>query len=103
MRCSHAGAVLVESVVTGEVLAMLCPECDRQLPPTFANCPHDNVIDTPEFGEPPGLGICNDCGVSAWYPSELDRRTRVLAARYGVQYMPYVASLDAPTRGELNA
>lgn len=30
--CSHVAAVPVESVVTGEVLALLCPTCDVQLP-----------------------------------------------------------------------
>lgn len=35
MICAHADAVPVESTVTGEVLAALCPECGRQLPATF--------------------------------------------------------------------
>lgn len=30
--CTHALAVPVESVVTGQVLAALCPACDAQLP-----------------------------------------------------------------------
>jgi len=30
--CTHAQAVPVESVVTGQVLAALCPVCDAQLP-----------------------------------------------------------------------
>lgn len=70
MRCAHAGAVPVESVVTGEVLAALCPACDAQLPTEFLSCPHDNVIDTPALNQRPGLGICNGCGVSAWYGCE---------------------------------
>ncbi|MEU4578963.1 hypothetical protein [Nonomuraea sp. NPDC023979] len=57
----------VESAVDGEVLAALCPGCDRQLPAEFLTCPHDNVIDTPSLSQPPGLGICNDCGTSAWF------------------------------------
>lgn len=31
--CRHVRAVPVESVVTGELLAALCPDCDEQLPP----------------------------------------------------------------------
>ncbi|MEV0619577.1 hypothetical protein AB0I81_40105 [Nonomuraea sp. NPDC050404] len=31
-RCSHPRPVPVESVVTGELLARLCPDCDEQLP-----------------------------------------------------------------------
>lgn len=31
--CTHASAVPVESVVTGEVLAALCLGCDAQLSP----------------------------------------------------------------------
>ncbi|MGR6922597.1 hypothetical protein ACU635_50800 [[Actinomadura] parvosata] len=69
MRCSHAGAVPVESVVTGEVLAALCPDCDVQLPAEFLGCPHDDFIDTPSLSQPPGLGICNDCGASGWLKS----------------------------------
>jgi hypothetical protein len=30
-HCQHSNAVPVESVVTGEVLARLCPDCDQQL------------------------------------------------------------------------
>jgi hypothetical protein len=30
--CAHSNAVPVESVVTGELLARLCPDCDEQLP-----------------------------------------------------------------------
>jgi hypothetical protein len=30
-RCPHYNAVPVESVVTGELLARLCPDCDQQL------------------------------------------------------------------------
>jgi hypothetical protein len=30
-HCPHANAVPVESVVTGELLARLCPDCDQQL------------------------------------------------------------------------
>lgn len=30
--CRHTRAVPVESVVTGELLARLCPDCDEQLP-----------------------------------------------------------------------
>lgn len=67
MTCAHEGAVPVESAVTGEVLAALCPGCDAQLPAAFLTCPHDNVIEITTFGEPPGRGICNDCGASAWF------------------------------------
>ncbi|NRQ36001.1 hypothetical protein HII36_29830 [Nonomuraea sp. NN258] len=31
-RCAHPRPVPVESVVTGELLARLCPDCDEQLP-----------------------------------------------------------------------
>lgn len=120
MRCSHASAMPVESVVTGEVLAALCPACDAQLPAEFLTCPHENVIDTPSLNHPPGLGICSDCGTSAWYggqptalvtlgpemaPEDLERfRERFLAARHGPHrtvWLPYVATLSAPTAGEI--
>lgn len=66
-RCDHANAVPVESAVTRETLAALCPDCDQQLPAEFLGCPHDSFIDTPLFSEPPGWGICNDCGTSGRY------------------------------------
>lgn len=67
VRCAHRRAVPVESTVTGETVAALCPDCDVQLPPGFLGCPHDNAIDTPTMGHPPGLQICNDCRTSGWY------------------------------------
>jgi hypothetical protein len=67
VACAHEEAVPVESAVTGEVLAALCPGCDAQLPAEFLTCPHDNVIEITTLGEPPGRGICNDCGTSAWF------------------------------------
>lgn len=70
MRCSHSGAVPVDSVVTGEVLAALCPACDAQLPAEFLACPHEDAIEITELGEVPGRSICNGCGVAAWF----DRR-----------------------------
>lgn len=70
-RCTHTSAVPVESTVTGDVLAALCPDCGVQLPAEFLTCPHENVIDTPALNQRSGLGICNDCGVSACY----DRRS----------------------------
>jgi hypothetical protein len=33
--CAHAGAVRVE-LITGELAAWLCPECDQQLPPEWS-------------------------------------------------------------------
>lgn len=30
--CNHPDAVPVELLLTGEVVAWLCPDCDRQLP-----------------------------------------------------------------------
>lgn len=118
MRCAHAEAVPVESVVTGEVLAALCPGCDVQLPAEFLTCPHENVIDTPALNQRPGLGICNDCGVSASFdrpravitfggdvnPEDLEAfRARFLAVQQGphrMLFVPYVASISAPTFGE---
>jgi hypothetical protein len=67
VRCDHTQAVPVESVVTGEILAALCPGCDQQLPAAFLGCTHDNAIDIPSFAEPPGRQICNDCGTVGWY------------------------------------
>lgn len=67
LGCSHARAVPVDSAVTGELLAALCPDCDEQLPADFLGCPHENVIETAALNEPPGRGICNGCGVDAWY------------------------------------
>lgn len=70
MRCAHAGAVPVESIVTGEVLAALCPDCGEQLSAEFLTCPHADVIDIVALGELPGQGICNGCGTSGWFERE---------------------------------
>lgn len=162
MRCSHASAVPVESVVTEEVLAALCPDCDVQLSAEFLTCPHENVIDITSLGEVPGCGICNDCGTSAWFDQSPNDRRAVMVAQliaegydpasarraienddptllihtaferpqavitfgqdlsaeglaefearfrdaqkeHQVLFLPTVASLDAPTPGEMNA
>ncbi|MEV1245130.1 hypothetical protein [Nonomuraea sp. NPDC049750] len=119
MRCAHASAVPVESVVTGEVLAALCPGCDTQLPAAFLACSHENVIDITNLSEPPGQGICNDCGTAAWFggrptalitlaaeitPEDLEAfKARFLVAQrepYRTLFLPYVASLSAPTPSE---
>lgn len=119
MRCAHARAVPVESAVTGEVLAALCPVCDHQLPADFLGCPHENVIDIMSLGEPPGLGICNDCGTSGWYgrPQELITsgadantedleafRARFLAVQlkpYRTLYLPPSSACAPPTLEEI--
>ena len=36
--CAHAGAVPVDLLLTGEIVAWLCPDCGRQLPAGWA-CP----------------------------------------------------------------
>jgi hypothetical protein len=67
-RCAHPQAVPVES--DGKTVAVLCPDCDRQLPAAWLTCPHENTVDAPMFGErPPHLRICSDCGGEYW-PSE---------------------------------
>jgi hypothetical protein len=38
--CAHAGAVRVE-LITGELAAWLCPDCDQQLPPEWS--PHQQM------------------------------------------------------------
>ncbi|MGP4092973.1 hypothetical protein [Nonomuraea sp. KM90] len=119
MRCAHAEAVPVESVVTGEVLAALCPDCDAQLPAEFLACPHEDVIETPCLCHPPGLGICNGCGTSAWFDrpqmvisfgkdvdaerlAEFEARFRAAQREpYRTLFLPYVASISVPTPIEL--
>lgn len=122
MTCAHEGAVPVESAVTGEVLAALCPGCDAQLPAAFLTCPHDNVIEITTFGEPPGRGICNDCGTSAWFGRIGDAKLTASLVAMGFEpgstiravkerdplklehrglFVPTVADLSAPTHGEI--
>ena len=36
-RCHHAAVVDVDSTVTGETLARLCPDCDTQLPASWVS------------------------------------------------------------------
>lgn len=71
--CAHTEAVPVESSVTGEIHAALCPICGIQLTAEFLGCPHINIIDTPSMDQPPGQAICNDCGTSGWYGHERER------------------------------
>ncbi|WP_157251103.1 hypothetical protein [Nonomuraea typhae] len=66
-RCDHSSAVPVESALTGETLAALCPTCDTQLPAEFLGCEHANAIDIYTLAGPPGEQICNDCGTYGWY------------------------------------
>ncbi len=66
-RCTHANAIPVESTITGETLAALCPDCDTQLPPGFLDCTHDDIIDITSLGEPPGRQLCQRCGATGWY------------------------------------
>jgi hypothetical protein len=40
--CPHDNATSVESVVTGELLAVLCPDCDKQLPAEWWH--HRNAV-----------------------------------------------------------
>ncbi|MEV0993435.1 hypothetical protein [Nonomuraea sp. NPDC050202] len=90
VRCDHAQAVPVESVVTGEILAALCPGCDQQLPAEFLGCPHDNAIDITNLAELPGQRICNDCGTTGWY-GQTERAV----------FLPLVANPAAPTQAEI--
>lgn len=66
--CDHRAAIPVESAVSGEILAALCPACGDQLTAKFIGCPHADAIDIPTLGEPPGRRVCNDCGTTGWYP-----------------------------------
>lgn len=47
-RCSHSGAVPVES--DGVTVAALCPICDRQLPAAWLTCDHEDSISVRQFG-----------------------------------------------------
>lgn len=67
MACDHAGAVPVESIVTGETLAALCPGCDTQLPAELLGCPHRDVINVSALDQPPGLYLCQQCGTTGHY------------------------------------
>lgn len=62
--CDHAGALPVSS--GGEVLAALCPDCDRQLPAAFLGCRHSDTIDVSTMSEPPGRQLCMHCGAGFW-------------------------------------
>ena len=42
--CTHLNAVPVELILTGEVVAALCPDCDEQLPASLAR-PHGTYGD----------------------------------------------------------
>jgi hypothetical protein len=115
----HTSAIPVESVVTGDVLAALCPACDAQLPAEFLACPHDNVIEITSWGEPPGRGICNGCGASAWFGhpqalisldedvdaerlAEFEARFRAAQQEpHRVMFLPTVASISVPTPTEM--
>ncbi|MCW2768184.1 MAG: hypothetical protein JWO11_4143 [Nocardioides sp.] len=103
--CDHAGAVPVESVITGETLAALCPGCDVQLPAEFIGCPHANVIDAPTLGEPPGRRSCNDCGTTGWYPnrtgmSYTNAETLTGLVRAGFT-IPSISNMNVPTSLEI--
>ena len=70
LGCDHAAAVPVESIVTGEILAALCPACGEQLTAAFLGCAHDNAIDTGGPSDRPGSrNVCNDCGTTGAYGS----------------------------------
>ncbi|MGI5288048.1 hypothetical protein ACQEVF_32550 [Nonomuraea polychroma] len=107
----------VESLVTGEVLAALCPGCDTQLSAEFPGCPHDNAIDITNLRELPGRQICNDCGTTGWYgsspravvtlsesvpPEQLERFKARLAEPYKLMYLPHAADPAAPARSEID-
>ena len=63
--CDHAQAVPVESAVTGEVLAALCPGCDTRLPARFLTCDHPSSVDVSSLGDLPGSHeLCLSCGVT---------------------------------------
>jgi hypothetical protein len=60
-RCAHPQAVPVES--NGKTVAVLCPDCDSQLPVAWLTCDHENTIEIPRLGDrPPYERICRDCG-----------------------------------------
>lgn len=37
--CSHPNRIAVDLALTGETVAALCPDCDRQLPASWAPTP----------------------------------------------------------------
>jgi hypothetical protein len=75
--CRHADAIPVESVVTGDTLAYLCPTCSAQLPASFGAeleelrarmarqdaCDHTREItDITVWGAGVVASLCQDCG-----------------------------------------
>lgn len=75
--CPHDDAVPVESCVTGETLAWLCPPpCGQGLPPEWgevlarrqaerefrAACTHEDVLDITSLGDRSRWGLCRRCG-----------------------------------------
>jgi hypothetical protein len=75
--CPHTEAVPVDSCVTGETLAWLCPPpCDQRLPVEWgevladrqatkefrAACTHDDVTDVTNLGQLRRHGVCCRCG-----------------------------------------
>ncbi|GAA0402902.1 hypothetical protein GCM10009530_63590 [Microbispora corallina] len=69
VSCSHPAAVPVESVVTGQILAALCPTCGAQLPAGFLSCAHETTIDTTSMEERGPRRHCLGCGAT-WCEQE---------------------------------
>lgn len=64
--CAHPDAVPIESVITGETVAALCPDCDADLPAAWLTCAHQETIDISGLGERRGRALCNGCGATYW-------------------------------------
>jgi CelD/BcsL family acetyltransferase involved in cellulose biosynthesis len=72
LPCPHTDAVPVTLATTGETVAALCPECDRQLPAEWIGCDHADSIDTTRLSDPVVRLLCQRCGVEHADPN---RRT----------------------------
>ena len=61
--CAHADAVPV-TLLGGETVAALCPDCDTRLPAAWLTCEHPAPINITTLSDWPGSRfMCTGCGV----------------------------------------
>lgn len=58
--CAHPDALPVES--GGELVAALCPDCDRQLPAEWIGCEHPETVEITSLGDQYPVHLCQACG-----------------------------------------
>lgn len=90
-RCAHPNAVPVNSVVTGETLAALCPDCDQALPAAWLTCNHSSAhtspVDNTSLAQHPHRKFCRTCRVTYWSPPR--------------SLIPTIADTRPPTTAEI--